>query len=89
MVVFEFICYCCGVPHSKIFGDYPEIVDKLLEIDWSHIFDTLSVDDGLIHFRSVLLYWLRSMFQPPTSTRKHSEWIPKPVLHKTRLKKKA
>ena len=32
------------------FGDYQQIVTKLLETDWSQIFDTLSVDDGWTYF---------------------------------------
>ena len=37
------------------FGDYQKIVTKLLEIDWSQIFDTLSADDGWIYFYKVLV----------------------------------
>ena len=71
------------------FGDYQQIVTKLSEIDWSQIFDTLSADDGWIYFQKVLVS-LVDEYVPTSSTftRKHSEWMTKPVLHKIRLKQK-
>ena len=53
MVEFEYIILCYAVAvedhipkYSYDSGNYLEIVAKLLEIDWSLTFDTLSVDDG-------------------------------------------
>ena len=69
------------------FGDYQQIVAKLLEIDWSQFFDTLSADDGWIYFHKILVSLVDEyVATSSTSTRKHSEWMTKPVLHKIRLK---
>ena len=65
------------------------LATPLLETDWSQIFDTLSVDDGWMYFHKVLVS-LVNEYVPTlsTCTRKHSEWMTKPVLHKIRLKRK-
>ena len=56
------------------FGDYQQIVTKLLEIDWSQIFDTLSVDDGWIYFHKVLVSLVDGYVRSSsTFTRKRSE----------------
>ena len=95
MVEFEYICYVVTVENHILrylydFGDYKQIVTKLLEINWFQIFDTLSVDDEWIYFYKVL-FSLVDEYVPNSSicTRKHSEWMTKPVLHKIRLKRKA
>ena len=54
MVEFEYICYAVAVDihiprYLYDFGNCQQIVAKLLEIDWSKTFDTLSVDDGWMH----------------------------------------
>ena len=94
MVEFEYVCYAVTVENHiprylYDFGDYQRIVTKLLEIDWSQIFDTLSVDDGWMYFHKVLVP-LVDEYVPTSSTctRKHSEWMTKPVLRKIRLKRK-
>ena len=95
MVEFEYICYAVTMDNHiprylYDFGDYQQIVTKLLETDWSQIFDTLSADDGWMYFHKVLVS-LIDEYVPTlsTCTRKHSEWMTKPVLHKIRLKRKA
>ena len=67
MVEFEYICYAVAVDNHiprylYDLGDYQQIVAKLLEIDWSQIFETLSVDDGWIYFIKFWFHWLISMF---------------------------
>ena len=96
MVEFEYICYAVTVENHiprylYDFGDYHQIVTKLLEIDWSQIFDTISVDDWWISIFSQSFGFIVDEYVPTLSTfiRKHSEWMTKPVLHKIRLKQKA
>ena len=91
MVEFEYICYAVAVDNHiprylYDFGDYQQIVANLLEIDWSKTFDTLSVDDGWMHFYNVFIALVdKYIYISSTSTRKHSEWMTKPVLYKIRL----
>ena len=95
MIEFDYLCYAVveEPQYTKYLyklGNYQDFVAELLEVQWTQIFELLSVDDMWSYFHELFTQLVNKHI--PTSdthTLKGAKWMSNSALHKIKLKRKA
>ena len=71
-------------------GNYQAFVAELLEVQWTQIFELLSVDDMWSYFHELFTKLVNKHIPASdTHTLKGAKWMSNSALHKIKLKRKA